>query len=194
MTADFIKAREETYSRYFGGEPEASHELLPLVPHIDVYTYEPNDERPFYTLVTSGMSDLPQNAPEGMPVRRVELVLYVEEPKQEYIDLLRWLAHLVHDQQTWFSPGSTMTNGNPPRPIFDGSELTCYFFSMPPLEPEIHCPEELQFDGEPLYILWVVPLSTAEREYVRENEDGFYALLDENEHSILVDEGRESYV
>jgi hypothetical protein len=194
MTAEFVKVREETYGRYFGDEFTVSHELLPLVPHIDVYTFEPTDERPFYTLITGGMSDQPQHAPEGLPVRRVELVLYVEEPKQQYIDVLRWLAHLVHDQQTWFSPGSTMTNGNPPRPIFEGSELTCYFFSMSPFEPDMNFADELQIDGEPLFVLWVVPLSTAECEYLRENEDEFYALLDQNEHSVLLDDSRQSYV
>lgn len=194
-SAHLVLAREQAYGRYFGGEHTVSHELLPLVPHIDVYAFEPTEERPFYTLITGGMSDLPQHAPEGMPVRRVELMLYVEEPKDEYINLLRWLAHLVHDQETWFSPGSTMTNGDPPRPIFEGSELNCYAYLAPPLEPDINFPEDVQIDGDPLFVLWVVPLTSAECNFLRENEDEtFYELLEQNEHPVVLDPGRASYV
>ena len=39
-TAGFREQREAAYERLFGKPLSVSHELLPLVPHIDVYTFK----------------------------------------------------------------------------------------------------------------------------------------------------------
>jgi hypothetical protein len=68
-TAHLVAAREQVYADVFGDRFTVSHELLPLVPHIDVYVFEPDDDRgrDFFTLVTGGMSDLPMGVPDGVP-------------------------------------------------------------------------------------------------------------------------------
>src|SRR6266536_2081042 len=113
-TATFARDREAVYARLFGEAVSVSHEIIPLIPHIDIYTYERvQRERIYYTLVTSGMSDLEMNVPaaaKGEP-RRVELIFYCSEPRQEYIDTLRWVAHFPHDNKTWLGSGHTMPNG-----------------------------------------------------------------------------------
>jgi hypothetical protein len=38
--ADFTEAREEVYAKFFGKAATVSHEIIPLIPHIDVYTHE----------------------------------------------------------------------------------------------------------------------------------------------------------
>jgi hypothetical protein len=43
-TAHLVAAREKVYGEFFGGPFTVNHELLPLVPHIDVYVFEPNEE------------------------------------------------------------------------------------------------------------------------------------------------------
>src|SRR5215468_7263799 len=67
-TVAFRKAREEAYEQLFGEAISVSHELLPQIPHIDVYTFKRTFERAEgnqtnHALVTGGMSDLPMTLP-----------------------------------------------------------------------------------------------------------------------------------
>jgi len=194
-TLPFIQAREELYHAFFGRKSTVMHELQPLAPHVDVYIFEPEGPRTFFTLVTGGMSDIPMNAPENVDIRRAELILYAKEPKERYVELMRWLAHLVHDQRTWFTPGSTMTNGQPPSPIFEGSDADCYFFMPSPLEPDNTLAEKLRIERETVTFLWLVPVTMAECEFIRNNgADKFFDILDKNDHPLELNERRESYI
>jgi hypothetical protein len=69
--------RERIYGELFGESDTVLHELLPLIPHVDVYRFPPNCKRDVFTFVTGGMSDLPMNAPSelGADYRRAELAL-----------------------------------------------------------------------------------------------------------------------
>ena len=104
-TSRFMKAREAAYEKLFGEPLSVSHELLPLIPHIDVFTFKRTSkkdgfEQVVYSLVSGGMSDLemtlPRRAPKDGP-RRVELIFYCSEPGAEYISTLRWIAHFPHN-------------------------------------------------------------------------------------------------
>src|SRR5438128_2445833 len=78
-TAGFSEAREKIYNEFFGEALNVSHEVIPLIPHIDVYTYQPgHNDRDFFTLVTGGMSDLEMTLPAGAAgaPRRVEFIFY----------------------------------------------------------------------------------------------------------------------
>lgn len=138
-TAGFAQAREAVYERLFGKPLSVSHELLPLVPHIDVYTFNrPQGNREIYSLVTGGMSDLEMTLPRGADKdvpRRVELIFYCSEPRDEYIATLRWVAHFPHNTRSWLGHGHTMPNGDPPAPFWGSTELDTLFF-LPP-----HCQE-----------------------------------------------------
>lgn len=188
--------RDAVYKRFFGNNCTASHELLPLDPHIDVYTYKPRFlKRRFYTLVTSGMSDKPMAVPEGFSYRRVELILYVREPTDTCIRLLRYLAHIPHDQQTWFSAGGTMTNGVPPRPIFPNSALDCFLFLFPVVKPDCTLQEHLRIDGDDVRFMWVVPVSSEECEFVRsQGVAKLMAIFGKRNHPVVLDEMRDSYI
>src|SRR5437773_11908760 len=136
-TAGFGKAREKIYERYFGKSLTLFHELISLVPHIDVYTYEPgHDGRNFFTLVTSGLSDLEMTVPPDRAAapNRVERIFYCLEPKPEYLETLRSLAHFPHDNKTWLGPGHTIPNRNPPEPFFGSAVLDTVLF-MPTIVP-----------------------------------------------------------
>jgi Suppressor of fused protein (SUFU) len=90
-TLPYIEKREAAYQQMFGKYALVYDDEFPgLVPHIDVYVYEPSVGRDFYTLVTGGMSDLPMNVPGDVPKapRRTEIVFYLpadQEPKREYV-------------------------------------------------------------------------------------------------------------
>jgi hypothetical protein len=196
---NFAQAREKVYTTLFGEAQSVFHEIVPLVPHIDVHTFKRSGRQgDVFALVSSGMSDLPMrvppNAGHGAP-RRVELIFYCAEPKQEYVETLRWVARFPHDQKTWLSYGHTLPNGNPPAPLWDTEVLETLLFMPTIVQRDQTLPKELVLAGDPVHFLWVVPLSTAECNL--KLEQGFGAILDlfeKHHHPHVFDAARKSYV
>ena len=194
-TLDFVAKRETVYRQFFGGLQEVNHELNPVVPHIDVYVYPPGFQgRDFFTLVTGGLSDFPMDMPPGPTSPRCELIMYAREPAKRCIGFLRYLACIPHVQNTWFSHGSTMTNGQPPEPIFEGSQLDCVLFLFPIVSPDKTIGEHLLLEGQAVNFLWIVPVTNSECELVRHEGLGkMLALMDQNNHPIVLNTLRASY-
>jgi hypothetical protein len=194
---EFQERREKVYEQLFGASESVYHEILPMLPHVDVYIHAPNKDRPFYTLVTGGMSSTEMTLPKGISreYARSELVFYCREPKPEYQELLRKLAHFPHDNSTWLSFGHTMPNGNPPKPIFGNPSLNTFLFMPSIVAPDSELGERLSLDGDPVNLVWVVLISTAECNYKLEHGmDAFYDLLDKHNHPFVFDDGRRSYL
>ena len=195
--AELVEERERVYEALFGKCDFVYHEVLPFVPHVDVFTFPPNGDRTFHTLVTSGMSDLPMTSPRelGVEYRRAELVFYASEDREEYRELLRRLAHFPHDNRTWLHWGHTMPNGTPPELLFDSAVLDSLFFMPSILTPDSGLGERLAWKGEPVNLLWCVPISAAECSLKLERgADALYDLFQEKEHPFVFDRGRGSYV
>lgn len=188
--------RERIYPAMFGQQWAVVAEPAEEGPPVDVYLFAPSEERGFFTLVSGGMSDAPMPMPPGSPFRRAELVMYCDDPSEESILLLQWLAQLPLVQATtWYGPGTTMTNGNPPQPIFDDSPLDCFLFLLPIVEGDNKLHEKLILEGDPTVLLWVVPISSAERRFIMERGlDPFLELLNANQHPFVLDPTRKSYV
>jgi hypothetical protein len=74
--AEFAKACEDAYLPHFGEAKHVFHEIIPLIPHIDVMEYyRKGKDGMVCTLVTSGMSDLAMRVPPKTEApRRVELI------------------------------------------------------------------------------------------------------------------------
>ena len=104
--------RDAAIERIFGQADRVWHETTGQKPHIDIHGFPAGiSGRGFCTLVTSGMSDHAMNVPSELPPetpRRVELVFYCSEPRKEYAEFLRRLAHFPFDKNTWFGIGHTM--------------------------------------------------------------------------------------
>jgi hypothetical protein len=198
-TAGFAQAREAAYERLFGKPLSVSHELLPLVPHVDVYISKRfQGSKEIYSLVTGGMSDLkmtlPLGADQDVP-RRVELIFYCSEPRDEYIATLRWVAHFPHDSKSWLGHGHTMPNGTPPAPFWGTTELDTLFFLPPLVKKDQTLSSELNLGGEPVHFLWVVPLTTAECNFkLTRGFDEMLNLFQQNRHPHVFDPHRKSYV
>jgi hypothetical protein len=189
--------RERVYADVFGESDTVLHELLPLIPHIDVYRFPPNRKRDFFTFVTGGMSDLPMNAPAelGVDYRRAEIVFYSTENRDDYSELLRRLAHFVHDNNTWLHWGHTMPNGQPPEALFGTDNLDTLFFMPSIVRPDSSLGERLQIESEPVNLIWCVPITAAECELKLKNgTDALYNLFDKNEHPFAFSGNRPSYV
>lgn len=195
-TSHLIQQREQAYTKQFGPFESVSHPLAPGSPHIDVYIHPPTDARPFNTLVTGGMSDHPMPVPgDGPASSRCELLLYVHKVEDLHIELLRFLASQPFLQKTWFSYGSTMNNGNPPQPIFDGSVLDHYVFMFPVIGTDFDFHKSVSIDGSPLQLLHVEPITTAERQLIiKKGLEAFLELLEKKQHSPMLNPERKCYV
>ncbi len=151
--------------------------------------------RDFHTLVTSGLSDRRMAIPEdlGAEHARVELILYVTEPRPEHRRLLSTCAALAFEPGTWLGQGHTIPNGQPPAPLFPGSEL-CAILLMPTvLEPDAFLRDHVTVDSDPVNFLWLVPITRAELDL--KLEQGLPALLqrfDEGGLHHVLNEGRAS--
>jgi hypothetical protein len=202
-TLPYIERREAVYRRLFGPAAAVDDDQFPgMIPHIDVYAHEPGHEgRPFWTLVTGGMSDLPMtlppDAPREAPVR-AEVAFYLPadvSPGPEYVSFLRTCGQFVFDHQTALGPGHTIPNGQPPQPIFADAVFTTLLFLYPPFEPDCRMHEKLALDGDPVHLLWVVPLAPAEHRLKLEKGTGaLLELFDAVRHPVAFDRHRESYV
>jgi hypothetical protein len=197
-TAAFPEAREAVYDRLFGEARSVSHEVFPLIPHVDVFTYyrRGKDDRDVCALVTSGMSDLEMSVPAGVEApRRCELILYCSEPKPEYIETMRWLAHFPHDQKTWIGSGHTIPNGNPPAPFWGSSVLDTILLIPPIVKRDQTLQDELSLGGEAVHFLWMVPLTAPECHLkLAKGLDTLLDLFQRNRHPHVFDPNRTSYV
>lgn len=159
---------------YLGPVHMVWHELVSEIVHIDVHHIKPTDSRPFQTLVTSGMSDRPMNAPSGAEeFRFAELVMTLpadwpigeEEFKDEAnwwpIRLLKMLARFPHEFNTWLWWGHSMPNGDPPAAWHESTKQSGVVLLGPTMVPDdfhmLDCGEEKK-----IHFLSVVPVYTEE--------------------------------
>lgn len=112
------------------------HEIVSDQVHIDIHWVKPTKERPFHTLVTSGMSDKPMTTPEeieGYEYAELSICLpedwkisdedFKDENNYWPIRWLKFLARFPHEYNTWLGYGHTLPNGNPPEPFTTETKL-----------------------------------------------------------------------
>ena len=132
-----------------GADRWVFHEIVSDLVHLDVHVAGPSDDRPFCTLVTSGMSERPMAVPthpdlDPVEVAYAELLIHLppdwpgldgremyQSPEawkdENYywpVRLLKTLARFPHEHDTWLGYGHTMGNGDPPAPYAPGTDLS----------------------------------------------------------------------
>lgn len=197
VSAELIAQREAHYEKYLGDlDQVVMKSTEQKLVNIDIYTFAPTEERPFYALITSGMSDRRQNIPEDWEIApRAELMLYTLHPKGWMYSVLRGLAEMAFDKETFLSYRHTIPNGRPM--TTEPSLLTAFTFLPPQFEEEGFQP--MQVDGDDTDVLLLVPITEAEREYaVEQGTDDLYNLFAQHldpvidEHRSCIVTGQES--
>lgn len=171
-----MEAISEHIEEHVGKIDCVYHELISHIVHIDIHRSSPTPDRPYYTLVTSGMSDIPMTAPEGMPdARFAELMLCLpadwkvdQEAFQSETNYwpLRWLkilARLPHEHQTWLWENHTIPNGDPPVPIAVNTKACCMMLATPATVSTEFWTLEVS-PGKTIHFFSVIPLLRPEME------------------------------
>ena len=134
-----LEAITDHVETYFGTLSGVYHEIVSDLVHIDVLIAPPTEQQPYYALVTSGMSDLPMNVPEGFEELRYAEVFMLLPPDWPFGDKemtsderyywpifwLKSIARFPHDYKTWIGGGHTIPNGPDADPLGPGTELGC---------------------------------------------------------------------
>ncbi|RZL08607.1 MAG: suppressor of fused domain protein [Hymenobacter sp.] len=202
-----IEAISAHIEQHIGAIGSVLHELLSDQVHIDVHIVAPSADYPFYTLVTSGMSDRPMHLPAGTTPAD-DLPAYLElcillpstwplpapgepmgkafEDESAYwpIRWLKLLARFPHEYHTWLGYGHTLPNGKDAAPFADATGFGCML-----LLPAISLPEEfreLRISPEKtVHFLNLYPLYREEMEL--KLQAGTDALLDRFEEYNISD-------
>jgi hypothetical protein len=165
-----IELIEQHLARHLGKPAWVFHEIVSDLVHLDVQVVSATDVRPWTTLVTCGMSARAMTVPEGAEeFSYAELVMALppdwpldqnslqDENNYWPIRLLKNLARLPHEYDTWLALAHSVPNGDPPEPYAPG---TCFCGAV--LAPPILAPEGfgcLQVTPEmPIHFLAVLPL------------------------------------
>lgn len=193
--SEAMQSREDHYESHFGPLTEpVMHSTDVKTPHVDVYRFGPSEDRPFWTLITGGMSDVRQpgltDDTEGIAAR-AEIMMYVQEPENWMFNVLKGLAEMPFDDDTHLHWYHTVQNGQPM--TAEPSKLTAFFFLPPYFESEDF--DTLEVSGDAVNVLWLVPITEQEREYAVENGgQALEDIFDEMELEPVVDESRDSLV
>jgi hypothetical protein len=199
---DTIVAISDHIERHIGPIAGVFHELVSDQVHLDVYVVAPSADFPFYTLVTSGMSDRPMTVPpeadpdEAPPYAELCILLpstwHIPGPGETFtndnaywpISWLKLVARLPHEYHTWLGFGHTIPNGEAAEPFADDTELSCML-----LLTAISLPEEFQTlplnDAKTVQFYTLYPLYREEME-LKMNQ-GVGALLDRFEEYNISD-------
>lgn len=153
---------------------------------IDIYHIQPNEERNYHLLVSSGMSRFAMNTPEGYEKYQYgELAIILprdwdlsqnglKDPNNYWPILwLKNLARIPKQHDTWLCYGHSIPNGSPSKPIANTA------FEGVVIIDSITLPEdfqEMQLGADSLYIYTVIPVFPEEMQYKINN--GIDKLLD----------------
>jgi Suppressor of fused protein (SUFU) len=176
------------------------HELISDLVHVDIHMVGPTAERPYHTLITSGMSDLPMTTPDGTDLPKyAELMLslppdwpltqeaFADDRNYWPIRTLKTLARLPHEYQTWLGFGHTIpNNGDPAEAYAENTELCCALVYQPQLIPESALGLKID-DEKTIWFYSVVPIYKEEMEFKlkKGSEALFKRMMAQNVNELL---------
>jgi len=177
-----LNTREEYYTKMFGKIDKVYHEIIPLNPHIDVYSFAPNKDRSYRLLVSGGMSDKRMNAPEQLKeFSRAEIVFPVKEStyqleKSRIANLVRVYAGFPHQYSTFLFHGHTIESYNKGESLFPEFDLLFkdILFVMAIAFDNLaeNTFRDLVIDGDKVTFLLAIPLMESEYKYKMEKSTG----------------------
>lgn len=203
--ADLIEAVSDHVDEHLGSGESVIHEIVSPTVHVDLIPSPATADRPFHVITTCGMAELPMRPPDELPeLSHAELFLLLppewpldQEPLQDErfwwpLRLLKTLARLPHEYDTWLWTGHTVPNGDPPEPYDESTDLCCALVMPPMLVPDGFAVLERP-DGAPIHFLMVLPLHADEmRLKLDRGLDALYDRFDDANLDPVIDPRRAS--
>jgi hypothetical protein len=200
------------FARHVGEPAHVFHELVSDIVHIDVHIVRPSPERNWWTLFTTGMSDLPMTVPADAGAYRFAELMIALPPEWQVdalgvtpppADLERWywpirwlkqLARLPHEYDTWLAFGHTIPNGDPPRPFAPQTQL-CGWLLLPPITVPPEARSVALADGRAVNLYTLHALHPEEMQFkLDKGTDALLEAFDGAQVSEVLDVSRESSV
>jgi hypothetical protein len=194
--------------QYVGPVSNAFHEAASEFVHVDVLHVLPSARRNFHTLVTSGLSDRPMNAPPGsQDCRYAELYLCLPAAwplrTQDLSDgrnhwpirLLQLLGRFPHAFDTWLWMYHSVPNFDPPKPYTDNTRL-CGAMLAPPISLPMDFASLKVPGSDPIHFFSVLPLHRDEMDFKIKNggEPLMANLFKQGIIADIVDPARKSVI
>lgn len=198
-----IEEISEHIEKYVGKIDMVFHELISEQVHIDIHWIKPTDEKPFHTLITSGMSDKSMKTPEGLEgfnYSELSICLpkdwkiseehFKDEKNYWPIRWLKYLARFPHEYNSWISYGHTIPNGDPAEPFSEDTNLNTML-----LLPSIVFNEgfhSLKLKNKTIEFFTLIPLYSEEVELkLRKGVEGLFDGFDRHGVNDIVQMNRE---
>jgi Suppressor of fused protein (SUFU) len=165
--------------KYFGADFFVLHEKDSSTVHVDIHVVRPTKIRPYFTLLTSGMSDLDMRVPNGLEdlaLGEICLCLPREwplamddlgwrEPRYFWpISTLKLAAKYPHVNQTWLSWGHTVGDVERPQRLSSEADFTGLMLVRPATFPEGASAVQTE-DGRTIHYLALIPLFEEEMSF-----------------------------
>lgn len=200
-----IKRLEEHIEKYIGKIETVFHELVSDTMHLDVYFIKADEQRRYHTFITSGMSFLPMNTPDGAEKNRfaelmiclpenwpVSEVAFKDEKNYWPVRLLKYIARFPHEYNTWLGFAHTVPNGNPPQPLADDTKLSGLIL-LPPIMANKEFISVKVDEERTINFYAIIPLYVEEMNYkLKYGYDGLLDKFDENGINELIDLNRKN--
>jgi len=194
-------------TQWWGDAPEVFHEIVSEYVHIDLHLIPATADRPYHTIVTSGMSDRPMKLMPGHEAERYcELVMALPPTwpirSEEIQTEDKWwpFRHLkqtarfphVYDTRIWYC--HTIANEDPPQPFYAGVPFVGGILSVPVL-----CPKDAWTctisPEKKVHFFAFVPLHDAELRFAWESgSNALFEKLDGADINEVITPDRKSVV
>lgn len=182
--------------QWIGPVHQVFHEITSPHVHIDVHHVLPAPERPFHTLVTSGMAEKAMATPAGAeafslaelvvllpPDWPLEREAFRDERNYWPIRELKSLARMPHVYSSWLWWGHSAQNGSAGEPYAPNTRLNASVLLDPLSLPEDF--GSLQYSAGPIRFLAVVPIYPEELQF--KPRSGVEPLLDRFDRAHVTD-------
>lgn len=206
MNEEQTEAIEAHIERHIGKIDSVYHEIMSETVHIDVQVVPPTAEKNYYTLLTTGMSDLPMNVPDELEnadeFRYAELMISLppdwplqkealtDEDHNWPVNALKFLARFPHEYDTFLTIGHSIPNGDPAAPIADNVNFIGFVIG-PPLLVDDNFQQLKTPDGKIINFYALYPVYQEEMNVkLKKGIDKLAALFNKHQVTELVNVNR----
>lgn len=164
--------------QYIGVIDTVFKEIISDALSIDILIVAPTPKRNYYTLITSGMSEIAMKVPEGAEeYQNIELMIclpptwklsdeaFKDERNYWPVRALKTMARFPHEYNTWLHMGHTLVHGNPAKPYSEDVGFQGMFVWVPDIEDQSGFFNFEMNNEKVVHFYTLIPLYEQELEY-----------------------------